>query len=76
MRCHHSSEEGGKPGGKHRDREKLLISFTVKICYQSLNQLPSAPLNVLMKINLFKYKITHLFLKKNIHEMKHLTVTA
>lgn len=35
MRCHHSSEQGGKPG---RDREKLLITLTVKaICYESLN---------------------------------------
>lgn len=76
MRYHHSSEGGGKPGRQFSDREKLFIPFTVKICYQSLNQLPSAPLHILIKINLFEYKMTHLFLKKNICETKHLTVTS
>lgn len=76
MGYHHLSEGGGKPGRKYSDREKLLITFTVKICYQSLNQLPSTPSHILIKINLFKYKITHLFIKESIHEMKHLNVTS
>lgn len=63
VRWHHSSEGGGKPGRPYSDREKLLISFTVEICYQSLNQLSSSPLQALLNINLLKYKITHLFLK-------------